>query len=81
MCVCVSVCVCSRRKTSTPIRFCVRRAQVAEYKNVFEMFDTDGSGEISSEELTKILEQLGMCPSAEDIHKIPAIHIFDSLPS
>ena len=40
----------------------------AEYKQTFDMFDTDQSGRISSAELGKVMEQLGQKPNEADLH-------------
>ena len=39
--------------------------QMAEYKNIFDMFDEDHSGRISSVELGHVMEQLGEHPTKE----------------
>ena len=39
----------------------------AEYKQTFDMFDTDQSGRISSAELGKVMEQLGQKPNEADL--------------
>ena len=40
----------------------------AEYKQTFDMFDTDQSGRISSAELGQVMEQLGQNPTEADLH-------------
>merc|ERR1712037_896721 len=40
----------------------------AEYKQTFDMFDTDQSGRISSAELGQVMEQLGQTPTEADLH-------------
>ena len=40
----------------------------AEYKQTFDMFDTDQSGRISSAELGKVMEQLGQAANEADLH-------------
>lgn len=39
----------------------------AEYKQTFDMFDTDQSGRISSAELGQVMEQLGQTPTEADL--------------
>ena len=39
----------------------------AEYKQTFDMFDTDQSGRISTAELGKVMEQLGQHPTETDL--------------
>ena len=40
----------------------------AEYKQTFDMFDTDQSGRISSAELGNVMEQLGQTANEADLH-------------
>ena len=40
--------------------------QYQEYKSAFDMFDTDGSGDISASELVNVMTQLGKSASEED---------------
>merc|ERR1712110_1192173 len=40
--------------------------QYQEYKSAFDMFDTDGSGDISCTELVSVMTQLGKAASEED---------------
>ncbi|KAJ9468796.1 Calmodulin [Diplonema papillatum] len=44
--------------------------QVQEYKNVFDMFDSDKSGAISITELSSALKSLGLMPSEWDLAKM-----------
>lgn len=41
--------------------------QLSELKEAFRMFDKDGDGTIDSEELTSVMQVLGMNPTAEEL--------------
>jgi len=41
--------------------------EIEEYKGLFDMFDMDGSGDISIKELTTLMRQLGQNPTEEEI--------------
>eukprot|EP00475_Leptophrys_vorax_P012982 TRINITY_DN1935_c0_g1_i1.p2 TRINITY_DN1935_c0_g1~~TRINITY_DN1935_c0_g1_i1.p2 ORF type:complete len:148 (+),score=50.35 TRINITY_DN1935_c0_g1_i1:107-550(+) len=41
--------------------------QLAEYKEAFSLFDTDGSGQIDQQELEKLFQRLGKAPSKEQL--------------
>jgi len=51
-------------------------SQFEEYRSAFEMFDTDGSGDISAEELQSVLSQLGKPVSLEEAKK--SIELIDA---
>uniref|UniRef100_A0A3Q3LQ16 Troponin C, skeletal muscle n=1 Tax=Labrus bergylta TaxID=56723 RepID=A0A3Q3LQ16_9LABR len=40
---------------------------IAEFKAAFDMFDTDGGGDISTKELGQVMRMLGQNPSREDM--------------
>ncbi|KAK4132102.1 EF-hand [Trichocladium antarcticum] len=44
--------------------------QVAQYKEVFEIFDKDGGGDITAAELGEVMRELGLNPSAEELQDI-----------
>ena len=41
--------------------------QISEFKEAFELFDEDGGGSISADELGHVLRMLGQDPSEEDL--------------
>ena len=41
--------------------------EIEEYKGLFDMFDIDGSGDISVKELHMVMRQLGQNPTEEEI--------------
>ena len=43
---------------------------LAEYKKAFNLFDTDGSGEISSDELGTVMKSLGVETTPEELAKM-----------
>ncbi|KAK1157697.1 troponin C, skeletal muscle-like [Acipenser oxyrinchus oxyrinchus] len=43
---------------------------VAEFKAAFDMFDTDGGGDISTKELGTVMKMLGQNPSREELDAI-----------
>lgn len=42
----------------------------AEFKAAFDMFDTDGGGDISTKELGTVMRMLGQNPSREELDAI-----------
>lgn len=44
--------------------------KIAEFKCAFELFDKDGSGQISAEELATVLKNLNQKPSASDLKEM-----------
>merc|ERR1719203_2449852 len=47
-------------------------SQKLEIKEAFELFDTDGSGEIDAKELRVAMRALGFDPKKEEIHQMIA---------
>ncbi|KAM9831049.1 troponin C, skeletal muscle isoform X2 [Syngnathus typhle] len=43
---------------------------IAEFKAAFDMFDTDGGGDISTKELGTVMRMLGQNPSREELDAI-----------
>ncbi|XP_016318356.1 troponin C, skeletal muscle-like [Sinocyclocheilus anshuiensis] len=43
---------------------------LAEFKAAFDMFDTDGGGDISTKELGTVMRMLGQNPSREELDAI-----------
>ncbi|KAM5135914.1 troponin C, skeletal muscle [Mantella aurantiaca] len=43
---------------------------IAEFKAAFDMFDTDGGGDISTKELGTVMRMLGQTPSKEELDAI-----------
>ncbi|XP_068453383.1 troponin C, skeletal muscle [Clinocottus analis] len=43
---------------------------IAEFKAAFDMFDTDGGGDISTKELGQVMRMLGQNPSREELDAI-----------
>merc|ERR1711924_45384 len=41
--------------------------EISEYKDAFSLFDKDGSGSISTEELGQVMKNLGQSPSKEEL--------------
>ena len=44
--------------------------QISHFKEVFDMFDADGGGSISVDELQEIFEQLGQFKTEEEINNM-----------
>ncbi|KAK4034689.1 hypothetical protein C8A01DRAFT_38848 [Parachaetomium inaequale] len=44
--------------------------QVAQYKQVFEIFDKDGTGDITAAELGAVMRELGLNPSDAELHDL-----------
>ncbi|KAK4153256.1 hypothetical protein C8A00DRAFT_34027 [Chaetomidium leptoderma] len=44
--------------------------QVAQYKEVFEIFDKDGTGDITADELGQVMRELGLNPSDSELRDI-----------
>lgn len=42
----------------------------AEFKAAFDMFDTDGGGDISTKELGQVMRMLGQNPTREELDEI-----------
>ncbi len=45
-------------------------SQIKEFKAAFDMFDTDGGGDISTKELGTVMRMLGQNPSREELDAI-----------
>jgi len=45
-------------------------AQITEYKEAFKLFDTDGDGTISVQELSTVMKSLGLQPSPQEIQEM-----------
>ncbi|KXX73933.1 Calmodulin [Madurella mycetomatis] len=43
------------------------REEIAEFKEVFNAFDTDGTGDITASELGQVMRKLGLNPSNEEL--------------
>lgn len=39
----------------------------SDYKEIFNIFDADGGGEISSDEVAQVMRTLGQNPTPEDV--------------
>merc|ERR1719394_1970954 len=50
----------------------LEESQKQEIKDAFELFDTDGSGEIDAKELRVAMRALGFDPKKEEIHQMIA---------
>ncbi|KAK4457974.1 hypothetical protein QBC42DRAFT_211435 [Cladorrhinum samala] len=44
--------------------------EIAQYREVFEIFDKDGTGDITAAELGQVMKELGLNPSAEELQDI-----------
>ncbi|KAK3376515.1 hypothetical protein B0T24DRAFT_550213 [Lasiosphaeria ovina] len=44
--------------------------QVAQFKEVFDIFDKDGTGDITADELGKVMKELGLNPSDSELQDI-----------
>ncbi|KAL2130343.1 hypothetical protein VTI74DRAFT_6569 [Chaetomium olivicolor] len=44
--------------------------QVAQYREVFEIFDKDGTGDITADELGQVMKELGLNPSDEELRDL-----------
>ena len=44
--------------------------QIAEFKEVFQIFDTDGNGTICEQELGIVLRALGQSPTDEEVKEL-----------
>ena len=58
---------------AVPDRLIAGQEQKQEIKEAFDLFDTDGSGEIDSKELKVAMRALGFEPKKEDWHG-PTVH-------
>lgn len=48
------------------------RAQVQEFKEAFDIFDVDGGGTITAEELSEVMRSLGQKPTKEQLYAMVA---------
>ena len=44
--------------------------ELEEYKQVFSMFDTDGSGAIGVDELGEAMRKMGMSPTVKELENL-----------
>jgi calmodulin len=44
--------------------------EVAQYKEVFQIFDKDGTGDITADELGEVMRELGLNPSEAELHDL-----------
>ncbi|KAL2167127.1 hypothetical protein VTG60DRAFT_1681 [Thermothelomyces hinnuleus] len=44
--------------------------QIAQYKQVFEIFDKDGTGDITADELGQVMRELGLNPSEAELRDL-----------
>ncbi|KAK4161779.1 hypothetical protein QBC43DRAFT_268072 [Cladorrhinum sp. PSN259] len=44
--------------------------EIAQYREVFEIFDKDGTGDITAAELGQVMRELGLNPSTEELQDI-----------
>ncbi|KAK4221111.1 hypothetical protein QBC38DRAFT_429655 [Podospora fimiseda] len=44
--------------------------EIAQYREVFEIFDKDGTGDITAAELGQVMRELGLNPSREELDDI-----------
>ncbi|KAK3305871.1 uncharacterized protein B0T15DRAFT_213250 [Chaetomium strumarium] len=44
--------------------------QIDQYKQVFEIFDKDGTGDITADELGNVMKELGLNPSEEELQDL-----------
>ncbi|ELU04285.1 hypothetical protein CAPTEDRAFT_194292 [Capitella teleta] len=52
-----------------PLKY-VTAKQISEYRDAFDLFDMDGDGTITVEEIYKVLQSLGRHTTKEEIEKI-----------
>merc|ERR1711934_215 len=58
------------KKKTTMAKHGLTEDQVAEIKEAFDLFDTDGSGSIDTNELKAAMEALGMDAKSDEIRKL-----------
>ena len=51
--------------------------QIAEFKEAFTIFDTDGDNTISTKELGRVMRSLGQSPSDAELRELIAEYDFD----
>ena len=54
---------------------------VSEYRSAFDLFDKDGSGAISKEELGTVMRNLGMTPTDDELREQIRMHDADGRPA
>uniref|UniRef100_A0A3B5KWW9 Troponin C, skeletal muscle n=1 Tax=Xiphophorus couchianus TaxID=32473 RepID=A0A3B5KWW9_9TELE len=54
----------------TDARSFLTEEMISEFKAAFDMFDTDGGGDISTKELGTVMRMLGQNPSREELDAI-----------
>ncbi|KAI4901525.1 hypothetical protein NFI96_033442, partial [Prochilodus magdalenae] len=57
-------------EAQTDARSFLSEEMIAEFKAAFDMFDTDGGGDISTKELGTVMRMLGQNPSREELDAI-----------
>ncbi|KAK1801754.1 hypothetical protein P4O66_022400, partial [Electrophorus voltai] len=57
-------------EAQTDARSFLSDEMIAEFKAAFDMFDTDGGGDISTKELGTVMRMLGQNPSREELDAI-----------
>jgi calmodulin len=58
------------RQKMTSIYKTLSEEELKEFKEIFDLVDKDGSGEISKEELGKLMKTLGLRPTEEQINEM-----------
>ncbi|XP_026853925.2 troponin C, skeletal muscle isoform X1 [Electrophorus electricus] len=62
--------LCNPTEAQTDARSFLSDEMIAEFKAAFDMFDTDGGGDISTKELGTVMRMLGQNPSREELDAI-----------
>ncbi|CAK8672655.1 unnamed protein product [Clavelina lepadiformis] len=56
--------------TPEEARSSLTKEQISEFKQAFDIFDEDGGGDISTNELGRVMKMLGQNPNREELAKI-----------
>ncbi|KAM7404244.1 hypothetical protein PAMP_011610 [Pampus punctatissimus] len=65
------ICACREpTDAQSDARSFLTEEMIAEFKAAFDMFDTDGGGDISTKELGTVMRMLGQNPSREELDAI-----------